>query len=58
MIPVECVGGPLDGWVQLHPLQNFEYMHDPAWGRGYYRGSCSDGKLHWVNDGYPFKCQQ
>lgn len=54
MIRVECVDGPLDGIIEVHPLQNFEYLHDPSWEIGYYRGNWYDGKMYWVNEVYPF----
>jgi hypothetical protein len=47
MIKVECVGGPLDGEIEVHPLQNVAFLYDPAWGSGYYRGNPYDGKLYW-----------
>ena len=57
MIKIQCVGGPLDGEIEVHPAQNFTYMYDPAWGQsGYYLGNFYDGKLYWINQPYPLQC--
>jgi hypothetical protein len=53
---MECVGGPLDGEIEVHPLQNFAYLYDPVWGdTGYYQGNQYDGKMYWIDTAYPFR---
>jgi hypothetical protein len=54
MLKVECVGGPIDGIIEVHPMQNFEFMIDPSWPIGYYRGNHYDGKMYWINEKNPF----
>lgn len=49
----QCVGGPLDGEIEVHPLQNFAFMRDPSWPVGYYRGNPYDGKYYWIAEPYP-----
>jgi hypothetical protein len=55
LILVECVGGPLDGEIEVHEAQNFAFLRDPAWESGYYIGNPCDGKLYWVEGPFPIQ---
>lgn len=51
MIPVEFVGGPLDGEGEVHPLHNVMCLNIEGHPGGYYTINpyqLGDGKLYWI----------
>lgn len=50
MLPVEFVGGPLDGEGEVHPLKNVAHLVVQGHPEGYYSVNPYhyDGKLYWI----------
>lgn len=51
LIPIEFVGGPLDGAGEVHPLMNMIYLKVEGHPEGYYSVNPYnpfDGKMYWL----------